>query len=114
MADILRKLQLGDTNTVSTPADKDTASQLKDRSGETVDVHTYRSMIRSLMYLTSSRPYIMFAVCACAKLQVTPKISHLTAVKRIFRYHKGQPNLGLWYPKESLFDLIGYSDAYFA
>nr|GEY85735.1 hypothetical protein [Tanacetum cinerariifolium] len=64
--------------------------------GEDVDVHTYRSMIGSLMYLTSSRPDIMFAVYACARFQVTPKVSHLNAVKRIFRYLKGKPYLGLW------------------
>ncbi|GJW42779.1 retrovirus-related pol polyprotein from transposon TNT 1-94 [Tanacetum coccineum] len=64
-----------------------------------------KSMIGSLMYLTSSRPDIMFAVCACARYQVNPKVSHLLAVKRIFRYLKGQPKLGLWYPKDSPFDL---------
>ncbi|GJX38496.1 hypothetical protein Tco_0251799 [Tanacetum coccineum] len=56
------------------------------------------------MYLTTSRPDIMFAVCACARFQVTPKVSHLQAVKRIFRYLKGQPKLGLWYPMDSPFD----------
>nr|GEX74472.1 hypothetical protein [Tanacetum cinerariifolium] len=69
------------------------------------------SMIRSLMYLTASRPDIMFAVCACARYQVTPKECHLYAVKRIFRYLKGNPKLGLWYPKESPFDLVAYSDS---
>nr|GEW30516.1 retrovirus-related Pol polyprotein from transposon TNT 1-94 [Tanacetum cinerariifolium] len=63
---------------------------LKDPDGEDVDVHIYRSMIGSLIYLTSSRPNIMFAVCACARIQVTPKASHLHAVKRIFRYLKDQ------------------------
>ncbi|GKB82677.1 hypothetical protein Tco_0949572 [Tanacetum coccineum] len=58
---------------------------LKDEDGEEVDVHMYRSMISSLMYLTSSRPDIMFAVCACARYQVNPKVSHLHVVKRIFR-----------------------------
>ncbi|GKA27697.1 reverse transcriptase domain-containing protein [Tanacetum coccineum] len=82
---------------------------LKDESGEEVDVHMYRSMIGSLMYLTSSRPDIMFAVCACARYQVNPKVSHLHAVKRIFRYLKGQPKLGLWYPKDSPFDLVAYT-----
>ncbi|GKF45767.1 hypothetical protein Tco_0135569, partial [Tanacetum coccineum] len=62
---------------------------LKDADGEDVDVHLYRSMIGSLMYLTSSRPDIMFVVCACTRFQVNPKISHLHAVKRIFRYLKG-------------------------
>nr|GEW96933.1 hypothetical protein [Tanacetum cinerariifolium] len=70
-----------------------------------------RSMIRSLMYLTASRPDIMFAIYACARHQVTPKECHLHAVKRIFRYLKGHPKLGLWYPKESPFDLVAYSDS---
>nr|GEU51348.1 uncharacterized mitochondrial protein AtMg00810-like [Tanacetum cinerariifolium] len=71
-------------------------------------------MIGSLMYLTSSRPDIMFAFCACARFQVTPKASHLHAVKRIFRYLKGKPHLGLWYPKDSPFDLVAYSDSNYA
>ncbi|GKE80988.1 hypothetical protein Tco_1550988 [Tanacetum coccineum] len=71
----------------------------------------YRSMIGSLMYLTSSRPSIMFAVCACARYQVNPKASHLYAVKRIFRYLKGQLKLGIWYPKDSSFDLVAYTDS---
>ncbi|GKA08275.1 putative ribonuclease H-like domain-containing protein, partial [Tanacetum coccineum] len=70
-----------------------------------VDVHLYRSMIGSLMYLTVSRPDIMFTVCACARFQVTPKTSHLLAVKRIFRYLKGKPTLGLWYSRDSPFEL---------
>ncbi|GJV40938.1 putative ribonuclease H-like domain-containing protein [Tanacetum coccineum] len=70
-----------------------------------------KSMIRSLMYLTASRPDIMFAIYACARHQVTPKECHLHAVKRIFRYLKGHPKLGLWYPKESPFDLVAYSDS---
>ncbi|GJR14639.1 uncharacterized mitochondrial protein-like protein [Tanacetum coccineum] len=84
---------------------------LKNEDGEEVDVHLYRSMIGSLMYLTSSRPNIMFAVCACARYQVNPNVSHLHAVKRIFRYLKGQPNLGLWYPKDSHFDLVAYTNS---
>ncbi|GJR96540.1 hypothetical protein Tco_0268714 [Tanacetum coccineum] len=62
---------------------------LKDAYGKDVDEHLYRSMIGSLMYLTSSRPDIMFAVCACARFQVNPKSLHLHDVKRIFRYLKG-------------------------
>nr|GEU43262.1 hypothetical protein [Tanacetum cinerariifolium] len=61
---------------------------LKDKNAEDVDVHLYRSMIGSLMYLTSSSPDIMFVVCAYARFQVTPKVSHLHAVKRIFKYLK--------------------------
>ncbi|GJW63327.1 putative ribonuclease H-like domain-containing protein [Tanacetum coccineum] len=87
---------------------------LKDADGEDVDEHLYRSMIGSLMYLTSSRPDIMFAVCACARFQVNPKSSHLHVVKRIFRYLKGQPKLGLWYPKDSPFDLVSYIDSDYA
>nr|GEV75209.1 uncharacterized mitochondrial protein AtMg00810-like [Tanacetum cinerariifolium] len=83
----------------------------KDGTGKDVDLHPYRSMIGSLMYLTASRPDIMFAICACARHQVTPKECHLHAVKRIFRYLKGHPKLGLWYPKESPFDLVAYSDS---
>ncbi|GKB41852.1 putative ribonuclease H-like domain-containing protein [Tanacetum coccineum] len=99
--------------TASTPM-KTQKLLLKDEDGEEVDVHLYRSMIGSLMYLTSSRPDIMFAVCACARYQVNPKISHLHAVKRIFRYLKGQPKLGLWYLKDSPFDLIAYTDSDYA
>ncbi|GKE51429.1 putative ribonuclease H-like domain-containing protein, partial [Tanacetum coccineum] len=87
---------------------------LKDAEAEDVDVHLYRSMIGSLMYLTSSRPDIMFVVCACARFQVTPKVSHLHAMKRIFRYLKGQPKLGLWYPKDSPFDLEAYTNSDYA
>ncbi|GJU74523.1 hypothetical protein Tco_1265928 [Tanacetum coccineum] len=73
-----------------------------------------RSMIRSLMYLTASRPDIMFAVCACARFQVSPKTSHLLAVKRIFRYLKGKPSLGLWYSKDSPLELVAYTDSDYA
>ncbi|GKB02216.1 putative ribonuclease H-like domain-containing protein [Tanacetum coccineum] len=83
----------------------------QDEDGEEVDVHLYRSMIGLLMYLTSSRPDIMFVVCACARYQVNPKVSHLHAVKRIFRYLKGQPKLVFWYPKDSPFDLVAYTDS---
>ncbi|GJR84738.1 ribonuclease H-like domain, reverse transcriptase, RNA-dependent DNA polymerase [Tanacetum coccineum] len=68
----------------------------------------------SLMYLTSSRPNIMFAVCACARYQVNLKVSHLHAMKRIFRYLKGQLKLGLWYLNDSPFDLVAYTDSDFA
>ncbi|GJY48706.1 hypothetical protein Tco_0438662 [Tanacetum coccineum] len=84
---------------------------LKDAEAEDVNVHLYRAMIGSLMYLTAFRPNIMFAAFACARFQVTPKVSHLHAVKRIFRYLKGQPKLGLWYPKDSPFDLEAYFDS---
>ncbi|GKB34629.1 putative ribonuclease H-like domain-containing protein [Tanacetum coccineum] len=94
MDDILKKFDFATVKTVSTPFETNKAL-LKDEEAEDVDVHLYRSMIGSLMYLTASRPDIMFDVCACARFQVTPKVSHLHAVKRIFRYLKGQPKLGL-------------------
>ncbi|GKE14986.1 hypothetical protein Tco_1422563 [Tanacetum coccineum] len=72
-----------DVRTASTPMDTKNPL-LKDSDGDDVDVHLYRSMIGSLMYLTLSRPDIMFTVCACARFQVTPKVSHLHNVKRIF------------------------------
>nr|GEX23253.1 hypothetical protein [Tanacetum cinerariifolium] len=102
-----------DGKSASTPIDTE-KPLLKDPDGEDVDVHTYKSMTGSLMYLTSSIPDIMFAVCACARFQVTPKVSHLHAVKRIFRYLKGNPHLGLWYRKDSPFNLMAYSDSDYA
>ncbi|GKF00183.1 hypothetical protein Tco_0023533, partial [Tanacetum coccineum] len=87
---------------------------MKDENDKDIDVHLYRLMIGSLMYLTSSRPDIMFVVCACVIFQVTPKVSHLHDVKRIFRYLKGQPKLGLWYPKDSPIDLEAYTDSDYA
>ncbi|GJW15783.1 hypothetical protein Tco_0019916 [Tanacetum coccineum] len=87
---------------------------LKDEEAAHVDVHLYRSMIGSLMYLTTSRPDIMFTVCACARFQVTPKTSLLHDVKRIFRYLKGLSKLGLWYPRDSPFDLEAFSDSDYA
>ncbi|GKE34776.1 putative ribonuclease H-like domain-containing protein [Tanacetum coccineum] len=111
--EILNKFGFSDVKTERTPMETQKAL-LKDADGEDVDEHLYRSMIGSLMYLTSSRPDIMFAVCACARFQVNPKVSHLHAVKRIFRYFKGQPKLGLWYPNNSPFDLVAYNDSDYA
>ncbi|GJV21605.1 putative ribonuclease H-like domain-containing protein, partial [Tanacetum coccineum] len=107
--EILKKFGFSTVKTASTPMET-SKPLLKDAEAEDVDVHLYRS----LMYLTVSRPDIMFDVCACARFQVTPKVSHLHAVKRIFRYLKGQPKLGLWYPKDSPFDLEAYTDSDYA
>ncbi|GJU28039.1 putative ribonuclease H-like domain-containing protein [Tanacetum coccineum] len=113
VADILKKFDFASVKTASTPIETQ-KPLVKDEEASDVDVHLYRSMIGSLMYLTASRPDIMFAFCACSRFQVTPKTSHLSAVKRIFRYLKGKPNLGLWYPRVSSFDLESYSDSDYA
>ncbi|KAL4383655.1 hypothetical protein GQ457_15G018400 [Hibiscus cannabinus] len=83
----------------------------KDEEGKCVDSKLYRSMIGLFLYLTASRPDIMFSGCLCARFQANPKESHLKAVKRIFRYLQDTPSLGLWYPRDSTFDLHAYSDA---
>ncbi|GJR53782.1 putative reverse transcriptase, RNA-dependent DNA polymerase [Tanacetum coccineum] len=108
--EILKKFSFSTVKTAST-AMETSKPLMKDENAEDVDVYLYRSMISSMMYLTSSRPDIMFAVCAYARFQVTPKVSHLYVVKRIFRYLKGQSKLGLWYPKDSPFDLEAYTDS---
>ncbi|GJT33880.1 putative ribonuclease H-like domain-containing protein [Tanacetum coccineum] len=113
VADILKKFDFCSIKTATTPIESN-KPLVKDEDGVEVDVHEYRSMIGSLMYLTASRPDIMFAVCACARFQVTPKASHLHAVKRIFRYLKHQPKLGLWYPRDSPFELEAFSDSDYA
>ncbi|GJY90555.1 retrovirus-related pol polyprotein from transposon TNT 1-94 [Tanacetum coccineum] len=104
VAKILKKFDFATIKIASTLMEPNKAL-IKDEEAEEVDVHLYRSMIGSLMYLTASRPDITFAVCTCVRFQVTPKTSHLHAVKRIFRYLKGQPKLGLWYPRDSPFML---------
>ncbi|GJV10909.1 putative ribonuclease H-like domain-containing protein [Tanacetum coccineum] len=109
VAEILKKFDFASVKTASTPIETQ-KPLVKDEEATDVDVHLYRSMIGSLMYLTASRPDIMFAVCACSRFQVTPKTSHLNAVKRIFRYLKGKPKLGLWYPRVSSFEAYLDSD----
>nr|GEV86742.1 uncharacterized mitochondrial protein AtMg00810-like [Tanacetum cinerariifolium] len=113
IAEILKKFGFTEVKNAST-AMQTQKLLLKDKDGEKVDVHMYRSMIGSLMYLTSSRPDIMFVVCACARYQVNPKVSHLHAVKKIYRYLKGQPKLGLWYRKYSSLDLAAYTNSDYA
>ncbi|GJZ02210.1 putative ribonuclease H-like domain-containing protein [Tanacetum coccineum] len=113
VTEILKKFGFTDVKTASTPMETQ-KPLLKDEDGEEVDVHLYTSMIGSLMYLTYSRHDIMFAMCAYARYQGNPKVSHLHAVKRIFRYLKGQLKLGLWCPKDSPFDLVAYTDSDYA
>ncbi|GJY33670.1 hypothetical protein Tco_0418139 [Tanacetum coccineum] len=110
---ILKKFSFSDVKTANTPMETHKPF-LKDADGEDIDEHMYRLMIGTLMYLTSLRPDIMFVVCVCARFQVNPKVSHLHVMKRIFRYLKGQPILGLWYPKDSPFDLVAYTNSDYA
>nr|GEV96914.1 putative ribonuclease H-like domain-containing protein [Tanacetum cinerariifolium] len=111
--EILKKFDFMSVKNASTSI-KTKKPLVKDAKAADVDIHLYRSVIGSLMYLTASRPDIMYAVYACSRFQVTPKTSHLYDVKRIFRYLKGQPKLGLWYPRGSAFDLKAYSDSDYA
>nr|GEV47030.1 putative ribonuclease H-like domain-containing protein [Tanacetum cinerariifolium] len=113
VAKILKKFDFMSVKTASTPIETK-KPLVKDAEATDVDVHLYRSMIGSLMYLTASRPDIMYAVYACSRFQVTPKTLYLHDVKRIFRYLKDQPKLGLWYTRESSFDLEAYSDSDYA
>ncbi|XP_022019469.1 uncharacterized mitochondrial protein AtMg00810-like [Helianthus annuus] len=84
-----------------------------DLKGESVNSSYYRAMTGSLMYLIASRPNIMYPTCLLARYQANPKASHLGAVKRIFRYLKGCPDTGLWYPKDDSLDLVAFSDSDF-
>ncbi|GKB47623.1 retrovirus-related pol polyprotein from transposon TNT 1-94 [Tanacetum coccineum] len=81
-----------------------------DLSGTPVDQMKYHNMVGALMYLTTSRPYIQHATCYCARYQARPTEKHLTAIKRIFRYLKNTINIGLWYPKDTGFELTAFSD----
>ncbi|GKE57575.1 putative ribonuclease H-like domain-containing protein, partial [Tanacetum coccineum] len=110
VAEILKKFNYTDVNSASTPVDLE-KPLVKDGDVDDVDVHLYRSMIRSLMYLTASRPDIMFVLCTFVRFQITLKTSHLLAIKRIFIYLKGKPTLGLWYSRDFPFELVTYTNS---
>jgi hypothetical protein len=105
----LKKFGMKDGKPIKTPMGINGHLDL-DTGGKSVDQKVYWSMIGSLLYLCASRPNIILSVCMCARFQVDPKEVHLRVVKRIMRYLVCTPNFGLWYPKGSTFDLIGYSD----
>ncbi|GJZ70409.1 retrovirus-related pol polyprotein from transposon TNT 1-94 [Tanacetum coccineum] len=108
--DIIKKHGMEKCDTVGTPM----ATKPKldaDLSGKLLDQTDYRSKIRSLMYLTSNRPDIVQAVCYCARYQARPTKKHLKEVKMIFRYMRGTINMGLWYPKDSGFELTAFLNA---
>ena len=108
--DMLKKFNMEDAKPIKTPMSTQGHLDLNEEV-KVVDQKVYRSMIGSLLYLCASRPDIMLSVCMCARFQANPKECHLMAVKRILRYLVFTPNLGLWYPKGSSFDLLGYSDS---
>ncbi|GJR08858.1 retrovirus-related pol polyprotein from transposon TNT 1-94 [Tanacetum coccineum] len=108
--EMLKKFGLEDSKPIKTPMSSET-KLTRDEDGEPIDDTKYRGMIGSLLYLTASRPDIMFSVCLCARFQEAPKTSHLEAVKRIFRYIKGTSHLGLWYPKGTGLETIVYADS---
>jgi hypothetical protein len=112
MKDILKKFKMDDSKPLSTPMSTTTALDA-DEYGEPVDQKEYRSMIGSLLYLTATRPDIQFSVCLCTRFQTSPRPSHRQAVKRIFRYLRYTPELGLWYSASSSLSLLGFSDADF-
>ncbi|GKA95994.1 putative ribonuclease H-like domain-containing protein [Tanacetum coccineum] len=111
--EILKKYGMEACDPVGTPMEIKDKLDL-DQNGSPVDATKYRSMIGALMYLTSSRPDIVHATCLCARYQAKPTEKHLKEVKRIFRYLRGTVNTGLWYTKDSGFELTGFSDADYA
>ncbi|KAK6142556.1 hypothetical protein DH2020_022904 [Rehmannia glutinosa] len=111
--ELLKKFGIEEGRTVSTPMWQFVKID-KDEKGKSVDESKYRGMIGSLLYLTASRPDILHVVCLCARFQSNPKESHMSAVKRIFRYLKGTIQYGLFYPKNEKFSLKGYSDSDYA
>jgi hypothetical protein len=108
--DILNKFGMKDVKPIKTPMGTNGHLDL-DTRGKSVDQKVYRSMIGSLLYLCASRLDIMLSVSMCARFQADPKEVHLRTVKGIMRYLIYTPKFGLWYPKGSTFDLLGYSDA---
>ncbi|GJW19529.1 retrovirus-related pol polyprotein from transposon TNT 1-94 [Tanacetum coccineum] len=99
---------------LSDPVDTPMVDRLKldeDLMGTPVDQTRFRGMVGSLMYLTASRPDLVFAVCMCARYQAKPTKKHFEAIKRVFRYLKGTINMGLWYPKDNAMSLTAYADA---
>ena len=111
--ELLKKYKMDQAKHAKTPMATNEKLDL-DQDGKPVSEKVYRGMIGSLLYLTASRPDIMFSVCLCARFQASPKESHLTCVKRIFRYLAGTKNIGLWYPRGGDFSLMGYTNADYA
>jgi hypothetical protein len=111
--DILKKFGMKNAKPIKTPMRTNGHLDL-DTGGKSIDQKVYRLMIGSLLYLCASRPDIMLSICMCARFQADPKEIHLRVVKRIMSYLVYTPKFGLWYPKGSTFDLIGYSNVDYA
>ena len=111
--DMIKKFGMDDAKAISTPMWTN-GSLDSDASGHMVDQKMYRSMIGSLLYVTTSRPDVIFSVCMCVRFQASPRESHLKATKRILRCLKHTQNIGLWYLKGAKFELVGYSDSDYA
>nr|GEX39433.1 retrovirus-related Pol polyprotein from transposon TNT 1-94 [Tanacetum cinerariifolium] len=107
--EILIKHGMTSCDSVGTPMDMKYLDA--NLSGTPVDQTKYQSMVRALMYLTASRPDIMHATCYCARYQAKPTEKHITAVKRIFRYLKDTIHMGLWYSKDTGFELTAFLDS---
>jgi hypothetical protein len=110
ITNMFKKFDMDKAKPIKTPMPTNGHLDL-DKNGKVIDQKVYCSMIGSLLYLCASRPDIMFSVCMCARFQANLKECHLMAVKRILRYLVHTPNFGLWYPKCSNFNLLGYSDS---
>jgi hypothetical protein len=111
--DLLKRFGMKDAKPAKTPMGTDGHVDLN-KGGKSVDQKAYRSMIGSLLYLCAIRSDIMLSICMCARFQSNPRECHLVAVKRILRYLVATHCFGIWYPKGSTFDLIGYLDSDYA
>ncbi|KAK6158858.1 hypothetical protein DH2020_006172 [Rehmannia glutinosa] len=107
---LVKKFELENASHLKTPMGSSQKLSKEDVAAS-VDHTLYRSMIGSLLYLTASRPDIMFSVCLCARYQSDPKVTHLKALKRIIRYVGGTTDLGIWYTKDTNTNLVGFSDS---
>ncbi|GJZ96558.1 retrovirus-related pol polyprotein from transposon TNT 1-94 [Tanacetum coccineum] len=108
--EIIKKYGMETSDPVDTPMVEKSKLD-EDPQRKVVDPTRYRGMIGSLMYLTSSRPELVFSICMCARYQAKPTEKHLHTVKRIFRYLRGTINMGLWYSKDSCIALTAFADA---
>nr|XP_016445808.1 PREDICTED: uncharacterized mitochondrial protein AtMg00810-like [Nicotiana tabacum] len=108
--ELIQKFSMSNAKAIGIPMIPSTSLD-KDEKGNPVDETKYHGMIGSLLYLTTSRPDIMFSICKCTRFQSAPKESHMIAVKKIICYLIGTVSYGLWYPRSNNFKLEGFSDA---